>query len=1099
MLSSHQIRTIAHFEAKTLFRSWFFRILGILVLAIIFFYNLAMVVFGEGELQQSVSSAIPYSNLMFYNVVQAIIAVFLASDFLKRDKKLDTTEVIYTRSMSNGDYIIGKLLGNLLVFTTLNLIILGIALIFNMISGFNTVIWASYLYYFFLISLPTLIFIIGLSFLLMNLIKNQAVTFSVLVGYVFLTMFYLQNQYYYLFDYMVYNIPMLYSDFIGFINLKLLLVHRGMYILLGLSFISFSTYKLWRLPNKPFSNTYPLIMAVIFLISGVLLGSIHVKESMKGERLRKEMVQLNNKYASTNRASIVYQNISLNHVDKTISVESNLKVVNQTNNPIDTLILSLNPGLTISNITINTSETKYIRKAHLALVHLSKPLSSNDSLKISISYRGLVDDEACYIDIDEKTRKKGEEADMVNIGKIFSCVSEDFVFLTPESNWYPSTSVGFNQINTLWMLPNFSKFDLGVTSKSNLNVISQGTSTKVANTTKFLNENMLPGISVVIGKYAKKGFTNQQPEIGVYHRPSLDFYSKAFSTIKDTTEKIIYKAFEDYSLKLNIKYPFNRLYLVEVPIQISSIQRYWSNHTEMLQPELIFVPEGGGQNRIFQFEKNMKNKKDWGEGRGMSDKDLQVEELNNFLNSFEKKISRSSYNFSHNSLQEEEVVNPFFVFDQFYAFNHPVESQEFPIFNTLLGAYYQKKAVTSSDNRFTFGFSEEEKAVLLLQKKSLSEIMLNPEYNNLADNLVMLKGDALFSLLEKRIGKAKFDEILIEIFTKHKNQTIPFEEFCSLLKEKTGQEVEPLLKFWLKSKKLPGFRVGSVDAFKVTDGERQRYLTRISIGNDGDIEGIVKVAIRETGDNNNNNDDNNKIEYKTYDIDVHQIKKISILTDKQPSAVIVNTNASKNIPVKQEISIMKAGQNDYLKAINEEKVEPLTSWDEPNEIIVDNEDSLFTVKNITKQGLLIKLANKIVIPGDDYQGYMWWFVAGKWAKYVNSMFYGKYLKSAVAIRSGNGESKAFWEIPIKEKGHYDIYTFIPKGKNEEDAQHVGEYHYTVTTDDGVSSVVVNCKDIDGGWTLLGTYYCSPNNTRVEMNNISNSRVVIADAIKAVKL
>ena len=121
MLSSHQIKTIAQFESKILFRSWFFRILGIMMLGTIFFFNLAMIVFKEGQIQQAVTSAIPYSNLMFYNVVQAIIAIFLASDFLKRDKKLDTTEVIYTRSMSNGDYVIGKLLGNLIVFTTLNL------------------------------------------------------------------------------------------------------------------------------------------------------------------------------------------------------------------------------------------------------------------------------------------------------------------------------------------------------------------------------------------------------------------------------------------------------------------------------------------------------------------------------------------------------------------------------------------------------------------------------------------------------------------------------------------------------------------------------------------------------------------------------------------------------------------------------------------------------------------------------------------------------------------------------------------------------------------------------------------------------------------
>ena len=63
--------------------------------------------------------------------------------------------------------------------------------------------------------------------------------------------------------------------------------------------------------------------------------------------------------------------------------------------------------------------------------------------------------------------------------------------------------------------------------------------------------------------------------------------------------------------------------------------------------------------------------------------------------------------------------------------------------------------------------------------------------------------------------------------------------------------------------------------------------------------------------------------------------------------------------------------NNSIKAANEEKVEPLISWDEVNQIVVDDEDSLFTIKNITKQGLLIKLANSIKVPGDEYQGYMY--------------------------------------------------------------------------------------------------------------------------------
>lgn len=115
---------------------------------------------------------------------------FLASDFLKRDKKLDTSEVFYVRPLSNAEYVIGKIWGNLRVFLLLNLIIMGITMAFNLTVG--EVDWIAYLLYFLLISVPTLVFIIGLSIFLMLVLKNQALTFVILLGYIGLTVFILR-------------------------------------------------------------------------------------------------------------------------------------------------------------------------------------------------------------------------------------------------------------------------------------------------------------------------------------------------------------------------------------------------------------------------------------------------------------------------------------------------------------------------------------------------------------------------------------------------------------------------------------------------------------------------------------------------------------------------------------------------------------------------------------------------------------------------------------------------------------------------------------------------------------------------------------------
>ena len=234
-MTLHNINIIARYEVKLLKRSWLFRIFALLALLGITLITLGYQssVFGLDTVwpRLAVSSLMPFCNIFFYNIAQSVIVIFLAGSFLKRDKKLDTSEVFYVRPLSNAEYVIGKIWGNLRVFLLLNLIIMSITVAFNLTSG--EVDWMAYLLYFLLISVPTLIFIIGLSIFLMLVLKNQALTFVLLLGYIGLTVFYIEDKFYYLFDYMAYSLPLIKSTIVGFSNLEVILNHRAIYFLLG--------------------------------------------------------------------------------------------------------------------------------------------------------------------------------------------------------------------------------------------------------------------------------------------------------------------------------------------------------------------------------------------------------------------------------------------------------------------------------------------------------------------------------------------------------------------------------------------------------------------------------------------------------------------------------------------------------------------------------------------------------------------------------------------------------------------------------------------------------------------------------------------------
>ena len=237
MLSFHNIFTVARFEVKTLLRSWFFRIFAGLAIAILTFLNITFFAEAFNAMpweMRGLPASVPYLNMMLLNTIQAIIAVFLASDFLKRDTKLNTTEVIYMRSMTNGDYVLGKLLGILEVFIGLNLFVLVIAAVINGVFADVSLNLLTYIYYLLIAGVPTLVFIIGLSFIGMILLRNQALTFIILLGYIAVTLFFLTNKLNSIFDYMGFWLPLAYSDFVGFANLDGILLQRGIYLLLGL-------------------------------------------------------------------------------------------------------------------------------------------------------------------------------------------------------------------------------------------------------------------------------------------------------------------------------------------------------------------------------------------------------------------------------------------------------------------------------------------------------------------------------------------------------------------------------------------------------------------------------------------------------------------------------------------------------------------------------------------------------------------------------------------------------------------------------------------------------------------------------------------------
>ncbi|MDR0744262.1 MAG: ABC transporter permease, partial [Tannerella sp.] len=469
------IRSVAKYESKLLIRSWFYRVFLILALLFLSLFNFAVLVAGDGNgiwMMKAITSNIPYVNLLFLNTGQAVIAVFLSSEFLKSDKKLDTSEVFYVHPLSNAEYVAGKIWGNLNVFFRLDLMIIALVIVFNVVSGVS-IDWIAYVTYFLLICVPTLIYIFGLSVSLMLILKNQAITFVILLGYIALTLFYIEDKFYYLFDYMVYNLPLVKSSIVGFTNWGALMNHRCIYFLLGSGFLCLSIFLFRRLPNTKYGRYRWLVLSGCFLIAGCVAAYNHVGSILKEAEVRALYTDINNKYVHTPKMVVDSYDIRVEQHPETISSEVVMKGVALESSAVFTFCL--NPSLQVHEIKENGRDLSFNREHQIIRIDFGRDLDRGDTVSFTMKYGGRIDGRFCYLDIPAEILQQKYATEMIRIDKAYSFQNSNYLLFTPETYWYPRPGTSYSSDSPDWQQAYFSNFRLTVKTINGLRALSQGT------------------------------------------------------------------------------------------------------------------------------------------------------------------------------------------------------------------------------------------------------------------------------------------------------------------------------------------------------------------------------------------------------------------------------------------------------------------------------------------------------------------------------------------------------------------------------------------------------------------------------------------------
>lgn len=1093
MFSIKNFNTVARFESKTLMRSWFLRIFAIIAFVVLILFNILV---SQQEFSPRVlrglPTNIPYATLLIFNVIQAVIAVFLATDFMKRDKKQDTAEVIYVRPVSNAEYIWGKVYGNLKVFLGLNVLALLIPLIFTLVTQDMKLELLGYGLYFLLISLPTLLFIFGLSFFLMAWLRNQAIVLLVLLGYIALTLFYLNDKLYYLFDYMSFNIPMIWSEFIGLADSSRIIMHRVLYVSLGMSMVFFTVLLMKRLRQSNSVYWISWTGGILFLAVAVFLATNHIERDVSMRRFRNQLITLNDQYLQSNIPFVREYNLDLVQKGDKIQMVAEMDVLNQSNEALDSLIFSLNPGFKLNKCIIAGEEEKYTQNHHLVII--DKIMSPGDSAKITLHYAGRPDERVCYLDVPNQLLFRGEHMVLFRMPKKFSFITPDYMMFTPELLWYPVAGTGFSVKNIAGFRKSFSKYQLTVESAKDMTVLSQGKAMRADQKWVFDPEDPMTCMSVITGKYQRDSLTVDDITYNIYHKSGHDEYNPFFEEIRDTIPSIISTVMGNYESDIHLEYPYDDFSIVEVPAQFYAYKKNFTLSSEASLPQMVLMKERAFSLDGADFPRALRRRQRRRDQES-STEDMKAELFRQFIES----NFVEGEDFRRGWFMDTDVSGNTKIFPNFISYTNDFGLKELPVMNPVFEGYIEGRG--SEEDRPSFfgndGVGDEERANLLLQDKSFAELMSDTSNFVRLSDVIDIKGTYFIDLMKHFSGATNFDPVLDSFIVASRYQNNTGQIFLDYMKNRYDVNTEKYMNDWLYSKHLAAFKFTDMEAYSYYERERPRYQAEITITNVGEGLGIVNLNMR-IGRRRSSS----LSEEKTVILEPGQSKRVGLSVGEEPSMLIANTLVSSNLPSTLNFPLQDIEEDESTSGgefIME--IEPPSPNDEA--IIVDNEDSSFRVlvpEKATKLRDLIQNNQN----QEEYTGVNPWRPPEEWQKAIHNKFYGEVKLSASYVRAGNGEQKALWMVPLKNAGNYEVQAYVSdaglqprwgrRGQDNEEKL----YYYTIFHDDGEEVVPIKVRDYEGDWVNLGEFYFSSDSAKIQISNDSKARTVVADAVKLIR-
>ena len=1207
--------SIARYEMLLLVRSWAFRIFSVLAVAVAGLVTVAVALPRDTTFffNRALPGAFPLLGLKLFNVFLGLIAVFLATDFLKRDRRHDTSQVLYTHSFSNATYILGKFLG---IFLLLSLLLVLVSVIIGVIHVFfsrTPFAVQPYLLYILFVTLPTVLFMVGLSVFLGSLIRSQPVVYLIALAYAFFALVVLGQNAFAAFDSFAYYTPIMVSDFIGLGNAPDLILLRGAYAAFGLALILASTLFMKRLRQTSLLNTAAAVLSIG--LAAAVLFIVYVGDKTGAAAFRAGLIARSADAAARPAATLVSCDIRMGIRGRTLGAEADLTLVNANSGPLESVLLSLNPGLRVGRIQGPSGPLAFEQSDHLIDVHPGGPLSPGQALRMTLVYSGRIDERYCYLDIPDSRYRSTLRFWLVSVPKRYAVVTEEFVHLTPESGWYPRAGLPPALVFPRTIKQDFARYSLTVTLPDGLTAVSQGAVTVTPGKGRekafaFKTDGPVPQISLTAGRYVQRSIIVDETEYSLSTLPGHDRFLPLLGELKADLPAIIRQVRNEYESLLGLNYPFKRFALVEVPIQVASYNRLWNTAQETVQPEIVYLPEMGALctgSDFWSVQRASLGPRGAGgapaagrpgagaaRGRGggqapaaapgvrgqaatLNSKDLQRALLNRFIRLNLTELGQAGNVMFRAGLLgirfETNFESRFGIFPQFVTHATHLAAPDWPLLDYVLDAYLRGRVTSQSGPglRLAQSTSVQEEISKIMADHSLTELLTAAGRERWPlSSILEAKSKQLLAIIQAALGEKNFEAKLTEWLKGLRFRSVPADEILGFFNGLGHLDLGSVISGWSGGKGVPGFVFDNLESYRVVDKEKQRAQLKFRVANPTDTAGVIKVELVTRGSAGARMGGGGGLvvggggrdallfgvagsaDRRFYSIPARTTKTIGLVLDQPAVATTIDTYISRNLPPSFILPFLTTPAQPGAAAFDGELDQPSGESEigTPEETIVDDEDAGFKVPEGERENWLRSFIRKTFPAGGDGESEYAQFRGilnppGQWTPIIMQNFYGRFVRSSYLKKSGNGGSRVTWTTEIKDAGEYDLSFYHavlvggggaammggmrggmapgagqgagPMGQRGQAGApqrgrvaaqpspgappglparlRPGKKHFLIHHEDGTEEVVVDLKDAQAGWNLIGTFRLAAGPNTIELTDRNESIYVTADAVR----